>query len=198
MMMPLHIRMKWRFWSMIVIAYLSFLPTVLLDISPYNTTLDKVCGVIVVTAVTFILFMDVFYRRISQWYSNNYLLTISLQKRRKNDFWTSAVFASRTHDYYSVRLDQYPTGQYVYVIKDISASGYYKIGKTNNPARRLRKFEVLLPISIHIITIIPCDDMTKLESSLHGQFWRKRVNGEWFNLSGDDLESILPVEIKIL
>lgn len=78
----------------------------------------------------------------------------------------------------------------VYLIKDISVTGYIKIGRTNNLARRLGAFKVQLPFEIEVIHIIRTHDSKTLEAELHRHFADKRVNGEWFNLTVDDVERL--------
>lgn len=81
-------------------------------------------------------------------------------------------------------------GEHVYIIKDIDISGYCKIGRTNDLHTRLATFEVKLPFEIEVIAIIPCENSTRLERQLHTQYASKRIRGEWFCLSTDDLEAI--------
>lgn len=84
----------------------------------------------------------------------------------------------------------YPTGQYVYLIQDTSITGYFKIGKTNCPSRRMNEFGVKLPMDLMVIHIIPCKNMSQLEAQLHQQYIAKRVNGEWFTLAPQDVSDI--------
>lgn len=77
---------------------------------------------------------------------------------------------------------------YVYLLQ--SPSGYYKIGRTSNPDDRIGTFHVKLPFEVEYIAVIQTDDMHELERQLHEQFAHRRVNGEWFNLSADDVEYI--------
>lgn len=84
----------------------------------------------------------------------------------------------------------YPMGQYVYLIQDTSITGYFKIGKTNHPSRRMNEFGVKLPMDLVIVHIIPCENMSQLESRLHNRFALKRVRGEWFSLSSEDIDYI--------
>lgn len=77
---------------------------------------------------------------------------------------------------------------YVYLLQ--SATGAYKIGRTKNPKDRMKTFSVKLPFEVEYICIIQTDDMYGLEQSLHDQFANKRLNGEWFNLTPEDVEHI--------
>lgn len=71
---------------------------------------------------------------------------------------------------------------YVYVIKSMTDDTYYKIGRTNNPERRMRKFNVVLPFEITPVCLIKTNDMYKLESDLHTKYAQYRADGEWFKL----------------
>lgn len=77
---------------------------------------------------------------------------------------------------------------YVYLIQ--SSTGAYKIGKTKNPQDRIRTFAIKLPFEVEYVCLIPTTDMAELETRLHQRFADKRVNGEWFNLSPEDVEYI--------
>lgn len=74
---------------------------------------------------------------------------------------------------------------YVYVLK--SDSGHYKIGKTTDPKNRRETFGIKLPMEVEYIVLIQSSNHHRLEATLHEQFKHKRINGEWFNLSHNDL-----------
>lgn len=78
---------------------------------------------------------------------------------------------------------------YVYVIKSPS-TGLYKIGRTRSPKARFNTFKTSNPDVLECIHLHKCDDMEYLEGMLHNAFSRKRVRGEWFSLSEDDLIQI--------
>lgn len=84
----------------------------------------------------------------------------------------------------------FPKGQYVYLIQDVSVTGYCKIGRTNLPAKRLYDFGVHLPMRLSVVHIIPTDNMVHLETYLHRIYANKRINGEWFALEPNDIEYI--------
>lgn len=89
----------------------------------------------------------------------------------------------------NVRIPRRGTDEgFVYLIE--SPDGYYKIGRTKSPNNRRRTFEVKLPFPIDYICTIATGDMYKLESRLHERFADKRVNGEWFALSPEDVDYI--------
>lgn len=81
---------------------------------------------------------------------------------------------------------------YVYLIQ--SPTGHYKIGRTKNPFNRMRTFEVKLPFEIEYVCLLSTTNMYELETRLHRQFADKRVNGEWFTLSSEDVEIIKAVQ----
>lgn len=76
---------------------------------------------------------------------------------------------------------------YVYIIKDIEVSGMFKIGYTNNPARRIYDFGVTLPFRTMVVMLIEWPDAPRLEKILHDTFANKRTNGEWFKLTDLDI-----------
>jgi len=77
---------------------------------------------------------------------------------------------------------------YVYLI--LADSGHYKIGRSVNPDDRMKTFQLTLPFEVEFEHIVQCDDMVMLERELHQRFDHQRVNGEWFDLSPDDVDYI--------
>jgi Meiotically Up-regulated Gene 113 (MUG113) protein len=81
------------------------------------------------------------------------------------------------------------TAGYVYVLRQVNGT-HYKIGHTSNPDKRKHTFDVKLPFAVEFDVLIATDDRYQLERDLHTRYADKRVNGEWFNLSDDDLEDL--------
>jgi hypothetical protein len=77
---------------------------------------------------------------------------------------------------------------YVYLVK--SVSGHYKIGRAKDPNNRAKTFGVQLPFEIEFVAVIKTDDYVALEEQLHAKYQDKRVNGEWFALTPEDVEYI--------
>jgi len=77
------------------------------------------------------------------------------------------------------------TGE-VYLIK---SGRYYKIGKTNDPVRRGAELRIQLPEKIALIHSIKTDDPSGIEAYWHGRFESKRKNGEWFDLTSNDIKA---------
>lgn len=83
----------------------------------------------------------------------------------------------------------HPAG-YVYVIQDTEFSKRYKIGRTNNPARRLHEIRTLLPGESDIVAIVDTQDAPALEWQLHQRYADSRKRGEWFDLSDAQVHEI--------
>lgn len=77
---------------------------------------------------------------------------------------------------------------YVYLFA--SAFGY-KIGRTRNIPSRTRVFNVKLPFDVRLLHVIETCDSVTLEKTIHDHFAAKRLNGEWFALSKDDVDSFV-------
>lgn len=63
----------------------------------------------------------------------------------------------------------------------------YKIGKTNLVERRNAELSLQLPEKLELVHYIKTDDMSGIESYWHRRFADKNTNGEWFNLSTEDV-----------
>ena len=79
------------------------------------------------------------------------------------------------------------THGFVYIIK--SQIGY-KIGSSRQIHNRTRIFEVKLSIDWEFLKIFKLKNYSKIERKLHKMFKHLRTNGEWFNLSNEDLKNI--------
>lgn len=77
---------------------------------------------------------------------------------------------------------------YVYLLQ--SPTSAYKIGRTRNPNDRMKTFGIQLPFEVEFICVIKAEDMIELERKLHDKFADKRVGGEWFRLTLEDVEYI--------
>lgn len=73
---------------------------------------------------------------------------------------------------------------FVYLMK---SGRYYKIGKTNHVGRREREVMVQMPEALKTVHSIITDDPTGIEDYWHRRFAEKRKNGEWFDLSPEDV-----------
>lgn len=82
--------------------------------------------------------------------------------------------------------------QYVYIIA--AENGLFKIGKTTNIDNRLQQIKSANPIQCFLVGLIEAkdDNLDKLERLLHKMFKDKRIRGEWFALSKNDLLLLIP------
>jgi len=80
----------------------------------------------------------------------------------------------------------------IYILKAIGKS-YYKIGKTINLNERINKISPALPFKTRLVHTIISNNIYKTELSLHKKFNDKRTNGEWFNLSKNDIKSLYKI-----
>ena len=74
---------------------------------------------------------------------------------------------------------------HVYLIKHGSD---YKIGKSEDPSRRYKEIKVQMPYPIEEIHLIETDDPSGIEAYWHNRFKDKRLKGEWFRLSAEDIK----------
>jgi hypothetical protein len=77
---------------------------------------------------------------------------------------------------------------YVYLMQH-GTKREYKIGKTKNSLRRAGEINIELPHGAEPIHIIETDDPSGVESYWHRRFDSKRLKGEWFALSADDVRA---------
>ena len=97
---------------------------------------------------------------------------------------------SRSSFYRSLRVadNANPKAGFVYVIDDVSNPGQYKIGRTLDPARRLREISRTVRNEVNFVCIILTNHMSTLEHALHTAFAAQRLPNtgagtEWFKLS---------------
>ncbi len=74
----------------------------------------------------------------------------------------------------------------VYLLK---SGRYYKIGKTNNAARRGAEIRIQLPEKLDLIYSIKTDDPSGIEAYWHKRFASKRMQGECFDLNSSEVKA---------
>lgn len=93
----------------------------------------------------------------------------------------------------------YPGITYVYVI--YSTSGYFKIGISRDPDKRLKNIDrgTLTPFENKFLCLIPFPDekAKTMEAYLHNKYAAKRVNGEWFRLDPFDIAFLVALETRL-
>lgn len=88
---------------------------------------------------------------------------------------------------------------YVYLIGN-STFGWYKIGKSITPEVRVKDLGILLPFKIKVIGLWKAENHHLMESTLHDIYSKNRINGEWFEFTGDDigiLISSIPEDARV-
>lgn len=78
--------------------------------------------------------------------------------------------------------------KYVYLISDIN-NYTYKIGISNNPEKRLKSLQTGNDRVLKIIHKIICQNSNQVENALHNKYNFLRVNGEWFELTEEDVKN---------
>lgn len=69
----------------------------------------------------------------------------------------------------------------------LHGGGYFKIGKTTDLSARSQQISLQLPFEVKLIHSISTNNITETERYWHNKFKPKRLNGEWFNLSEEDV-----------
>jgi hypothetical protein len=73
------------------------------------------------------------------------------------------------------------------VVYLIRMGEFHKIGKSNDPGRRLYELGIRLPEKHDVIHVIETDDPSGIEAYWHRRFASQRANGEWFRLAPGDV-----------
>ena len=76
---------------------------------------------------------------------------------------------------------------YVYILH---INGYYKIGRTTNSEKRFGEYTKLME-QPETICCVYVEKYKQVEKKLHMMFKNKNTNGEWFNLSNDELSKAI-------
>jgi hypothetical protein len=88
-------------------------------------------------------------------------------------------------------IDEWLTSGFVYVIySDCATERRYKIGMAKKFKERLGQHQCSCPSEIFAAIVYFVGNMRAEETALHRHFADKRIRGEWFRLTDDDLIGI--------
>jgi hypothetical protein len=73
----------------------------------------------------------------------------------------------------------------------IDGGDLHKIGRSTNVAQRLTQLQMSSPVVLKVVCLLETVCMQQLEQQLHRAFKARRVYGEWFRLSLDDIAEIV-------
>ena len=76
----------------------------------------------------------------------------------------------------------------LYLIRE--EHGAHKIGVTANIKARFVTLSNTIPYSLTLVMVVQVEDVLRHERELHSLFEGKRIKGEWFQLSDEDVEWI--------
>jgi hypothetical protein len=100
----------------------------------------------------------------------------------------TAVFERQRPKSFSTAAVRQPKPGVIYLL---SAAGKYKIGRTTGELpRRISQIQQSVPWPLTLEHSFPSDDTVAEEKKLHDKFASKRVAGEWFALSENDVKYI--------
>lgn len=82
--------------------------------------------------------------------------------------------------------------KYVYLIQSLE-EGYYKIGVSKNPKKRLKQLQTGNSSELKLINFYPSEYADKIEKTIHNLLSHNKKEGEWFDI---DLPEILSFNEK--
>jgi hypothetical protein len=72
--------------------------------------------------------------------------------------------------------------------------GYVKIGKSNNPVQRIKKFQTGCPYKIRLYTTIKIEgDWSTVEAAIHDAYAEQRLRGEWFDIPHNEVRNLVEI-----
>jgi hypothetical protein len=83
-----------------------------------------------------------------------------------------------------------PKSGYIYLFSAVGTD-HFKIGKTCDVKTRLEDLQTGSPVKIRYVYHVYVDDANKTESRLHHSFSKKRLVGEWFRFSSQEVKEVI-------
>ena len=88
----------------------------------------------------------------------------------------------------SQQPDDPATTGFAYLLE--ASNHLFKLGRSFDPSKRNAKFQTL-PVTVRLVHKIESSDAKWLERTLHHRYAAKRIRGEWFALTDDDVAEIV-------
>jgi len=87
------------------------------------------------------------------------------------------------------RASLYVVRKYVYIAR-LSGTSFFKIGYSIHPEKRVSDLQISSPVPLELFAawIVPGQ---QIETQLHRKFSTRRKSGEWFELTSEDLETLV-------
>lgn len=79
---------------------------------------------------------------------------------------------------------------YVYIVRSIDRCKIGYSGDLKTLRRRLRRLQLMNAYGIEVVMVIRSRVAHKVEVDLHDHYADQRVNGEWFELTDDDIDDL--------
>jgi len=107
----------------------------------------------------------------------------------------SSLMNNNHHEHvkaYSKRKAPHKKGSgYVYLVH-CDGTEYFKIGISKNaPDVRINAMQTSCPFKLHMVHVAYCDHFSYAETILHELYCKRRVRGEWFDMSGLDVGDVI-------
>ncbi len=109
----------------------------------------------------------------------------AVSRKANSDGWIKGAKISNVRD--SSSSIKPPSIIYLITSDQYREKGIYKIGITNDIEFRLRTMQTGCPYRLYAFRTFAHDRPASVEAALHAFFNNKRVNGEWFVLSEQDI-----------
>lgn len=72
----------------------------------------------------------------------------------------------------------------------VECDGRHKIGKAKKVSNRVGHFDTIYPKPVTLVAHARFDDMDGMERHLHAKYADRRIHGEWFDLSPEQVDEV--------